>query len=139
ILVNLLLNAGEAIGENHGTITVRIGATDIDNPSAVGFVMAGDVKPGSYVSIEVSDNGCGMDETTQRKIFEPFFSTKFLGRGLGLAAVAGIIRSHPWGLTVESTPGVGSTFRVFLRAAETAQQAESTRSAPPKPLSGSAS
>src|SRR5581483_5895008 len=100
ILVNLLLNAGEAIGENHGTITVRIGATDIDNPSAVGFVMAGDVKPGSYVSIEVSDNGCGMDETTQRKIFEPFFSTKFLGRGLGLAAVAGIIRSHPWGLTV---------------------------------------
>jgi two-component system, cell cycle sensor histidine kinase and response regulator CckA len=92
------------------------------NPSSGGLAVAGNVRPGSYVFVEVRDTGCGMDDATQRQIFEPFFSTKFLGRGLGLAAVAGIIRTHEWGLTLQSASGEGSTFRVFLRAVSTEAQ-----------------
>jgi CheY-like chemotaxis protein len=79
--------------------------------------------PGRYISIEVTDSGCGMSDAIQTKIFEPFFTTKFLGRGLGLAAVAGIVRAHNWGVSVNSAPGEGSTFQVFLPAAATETRA----------------
>ena len=66
----------------------------------------------------VSDSGCGMDQQTQERIFDPFFTTKFAGRGLGLSAVLGIVRSHRGALTVESKPGDGATFSVFLPVSE---------------------
>ncbi len=116
VLMNLVINAGEAIGEgNPGRIAVATSMTDIEQP----FIDAagGDVAPGRYVCIEVSDTGSGMDEEQKSKIFDPFFTTKFTGRGLGLAAVAGILRTQRGGITVESEPGRGSTFRVYLPVA----------------------
>ncbi len=118
ILMNLVINAGEAIGEgNPGRVTVATSMADVEE----GFVdaMGEDVAPGRYVSIAVSDTGSGIDEEKKTRIFDPFFTTKFTGRGLGLAAVAGILRSHKGAITLESAPGRGSTFQVFLPAAET--------------------
>ncbi len=117
ILMNLLINAGEAIGEgNPGRVTVATSMADIEER----FVDATgeDVAPGRYVSIAVSDTGSGIDEEKRARIFDPFFTTKFTGRGLGLAAVAGILRSHKGAITLDSAPGHGSTFQVFLPAAE---------------------
>jgi two-component system, cell cycle sensor histidine kinase and response regulator CckA len=76
------------------------------------------VAPGRYVCIQVRDTGPGIGENEKRKIFDPFFTTKFTGRGLGLAAVAGILRSRKGGIALRSAPGQGTTFRVFLPAAE---------------------
>ena len=101
LIMNLATNAGEAI-ESHGTVTITTSARHPD--------------PEHQVVIEVRDTGCGMDEATRARIFDPFFTTKFTGRGLGLAAVLGIIRSHNGSISVESTPGGGSTFTVVLPA-----------------------
>jgi signal transduction histidine kinase/CheY-like chemotaxis protein len=117
ILMNLVINAGEAIGEgNTGRIAVSTGMSDLDGS----FVdaLGQDIAPGRYVSIEVSDTGSGIDESLAPRIFDPFFSTKFVGRGLGLAAVAGIVRSQKGAILVRTRPGSGSTFRVLFPTAE---------------------
>jgi PAS domain S-box-containing protein len=101
LIMNLLINGAEAIGENRpGKVAVTTATVERED--------------GSYVLLSVSDTGSGMDEETRLKIFDPFFTTKFTGRGLGLAAVLGIVRAHRGAITVESTPGQGSTFRVLL-------------------------
>jgi CheY-like chemotaxis protein len=113
ILSNLVLNAAEAIGEAAGTIRVRTEFRRVDRPEPA---QAGEVGPGNYVCLRVEDTGCGMDEETRRRIFDPFYTTKFTGRGLGLAAVAGIVRGHKGAIRVASTPGQGTSFTVFLPA-----------------------
>ncbi|MGE5570763.1 MAG: PocR ligand-binding domain-containing protein [Rhodospirillales bacterium] len=126
IVMNLVINAGEAIGEgNPGRITVSTSMTDIAEafPDAVGRPVA----PGRYVSLEVSDTGCGIAPDKLPSIFDPFFTTKFIGRGLGLSAVAGIVGPCRGGVIVESEPGRGSTFRVLLPAAESRTQAAAGR------------
>jgi two-component system, cell cycle sensor histidine kinase and response regulator CckA len=117
IVMNLVINAGEACADRGGTVSVATHEVQIapgDLPAVVG---ADEIEPGDYVALEVRDTGSGMDAKTMQRIFEPFFTTKFTGRGLGLAAVMGIVRSHRGGLHVESRPGQGSTFRVLLPAA----------------------
>ncbi len=115
VLMNLLINAGEAIGEGHpGRITIATSLTEIERT----FVdaLGAEVVPGRYVSIEVADTGAGIDAQTKERIFDPFFTTKFTGRGLGLAAVAGVLRSNKGAILLESVPGRGCTFRVLLPA-----------------------
>ena len=118
LVMNLIINAAEAIGDSAGTVTVKTGTADLDQSGARQPVAAGELHAGKYVVVEVWDTGCGMDEATRAKIFDPFFTTKFTGRGLGLAAALGIVRGHKGAIQVESAPGQGSTFRVLLPAAD---------------------
>jgi PAS domain S-box-containing protein len=109
VIVDLVMNALEAIREGSaGTISVRTSAIELDEGAL------SDVSAGKYVALDVLDTGCGMNEETQRKIFDPFFSTKFAGRGLGLAAVHGFVRSNGGSVEVDSAPGKGTRFRVLL-------------------------
>jgi CheY-like chemotaxis protein len=110
----LITNAAEAIGDCTGRITVQTGVRTLSERDLPLRATGAEVQPGRYALIEVTDSGRGMDQATIERIFDPFFSTKQSGRGLGLAATLGIIRSHGGALQVESDPGRGSTFRVLL-------------------------
>jgi PAS domain S-box-containing protein len=118
LIFNLVLNAGEALGERAGTVTVETGVRDLPAgaPAEPPF---GRLAPGRYVFAVVTDTGAGMDPATRARIFDPFFTTKFTGRGLGLAAALGIARAHHGAIRVESAPGRGSRFEVLLPAVET--------------------
>jgi CheY-like chemotaxis protein len=105
-------------------ILVRSGVQDVDERYVRSHPEAGELSFGEYVFLEVRDNGCGMDEATKAKIFDPFFSTKFVGRGLGLAAVAGIVRGHRGAITVSTAPGKGSSFTVLFPASLRARSVE---------------
>lgn len=118
VLANLIVNAMESFdAEKDGEIVLRTRRESVAHSHHRKFD-AGDVlPPGDYVVIEVSDNGSGMDEDTCARVFEPFFSTKFTGRGLGLSAVLGIVRQHNGALSVETGPGTGTAVSLFLPAA----------------------
>jgi signal transduction histidine kinase/CheY-like chemotaxis protein len=116
ILMNLVINASEAIGDQCGVIGIATGAMHCDRAYLAEAYLDEGLLPGLYIFLEVSDSGCGMTPETREKIFDPFFSTKFTGRGLGLAAVLGIVRGHRGAVKVYSEPGKGSTFKVLLRA-----------------------
>jgi PAS domain S-box-containing protein len=121
ILMNLVINAGEAIGESKpGRILVSTEICDLDCEMV--DALGAEVAPGRYVALEVTDTGPGMGEELKSRIFDPFFTTKFTGRGLGLAAVSGIVRSQKGAITVRTAPGQGSTFRVLLRAAQSGKR-----------------
>jgi two-component system, cell cycle sensor histidine kinase and response regulator CckA len=125
LAMNLIINAAEAI-EGDGLVTVSTTYRRTIPPGdRAGFMSEHDIA-GSYIALEVTDTGIGMDEQTRERIFDPFFSTKFLGRGLGLSAALGIVRGHNGAIRVKSTPGKGTTFEVMLPAA-TAVEAEDTR------------
>jgi CheY-like chemotaxis protein len=126
IVMNLVINGAEAIGDQPGTVHVSTSVKDMDGPSTGQMRGADELLPGLYVAIEVEDNGSGMDQSTMEQIFDPFFTTKFTGRGLGLAAALGIVRSHRGGIAVYSEPGRGSRFCVFLPATGTRAQARET-------------
>ena len=117
ILMNLVINSSEAIppGAN-GRIEVTTSTCEVSSETLMRHTHGDDVRPGRFVCLEVTDNGTGMDEATLPRIFDPFFSTKFTGRGLGLAAVQGIVRRCNGFIEVQSSRGAGSTFRVFLPA-----------------------
>lgn len=117
IAMNLVMNASEACGENGGRIVVRTGVVDVDHAYLATTYLSLPAAPGRYVFLEVSDGGAGMTPEILRRIFEPFYTTKFSGHGLGLSAVLGIVRSHRGAVKVESEHGRGTTFRVLLPAA----------------------
>jgi PAS domain S-box-containing protein len=114
VIMNLVINGGEAIGDKPGLVVVTSGVQEVDKQYADTVSGRSELKPGQYVVVEVNDSGNGMDEETLLKIFDPFFTTKFAGRGLGLAAVLGIVRGHKGALKVYSAPGKGSTFKLFF-------------------------
>jgi PAS domain S-box-containing protein len=120
VFMNLVLNAGEAVGSHDGLISVRTYVERVDEPYLRLHPEAAALRPGKYVCLEVRDTGCGMDDATKARIFDPFFTTKFTGRGLGLAAVSGIVRGHKGAITVRSAPGSGSCFTVLFPATEQA-------------------
>jgi CheY-like chemotaxis protein len=123
VVMNLLINAAEAIGDKSGLIAVQTGVRDLDKGHIDLELEDADIRPGRYVFLEVRDNGCGLDEATKARIFDPFFTTKFMGRGLGLAAVAGIVRAHRGAIKVSSTSDKGSSFLVLFPAGNRAAAA----------------
>ena len=114
VVMNLVINAAEALGPDGGYVRITTRCGKIENAAEFNGYMAEELAPGNYVVLEVLDNGAGMDETTIKQIFDPFFSTKTHGHGLGLAATLGIIRTHHGGIHVESEPGVGTKFTVLF-------------------------
>jgi two-component system, cell cycle sensor histidine kinase and response regulator CckA len=118
VIMNLIVNASEAIGERSGVISITVGLASCDAAYLKGCFGADQMQPGDYVYLEVADTGHGMDKATLDRVFDPFFSTKFTGRGLGLAAVLGIMRGHHGAIRVYSEPGRGTTFKLLLPASE---------------------
>lgn len=113
VLMNLCTNAAQAMGENQGVLEVTLDEVGLNQDDTSQFPH---LKPGTYLKLTVSDTGDGMDAEVMARIFDPFFTTKKHGEGtgMGLSVVHGIVNSHDGAITVESEPGAGSTFRVFL-------------------------
>jgi CheY-like chemotaxis protein len=117
ILMNLCTNSSYAMQENGGTLEINLSDVDLD------FKFTGQhsgVKPGKFIKLTVSDTGCGMSPEVSRRIFDPFFTTKKVGQGtgMGLSVVHGIVKSHGGAITVDSLPGQGTTFILYLPAIE---------------------
>jgi PAS domain S-box-containing protein len=111
VVMNLITNASDALDGGEGTITVTTDVVHLAGERGNGFLS---LPEGLYARLRVSDTGCGMTDETRSRIFDQFFTTKTEGRGLGLAAVHGIVRSHGGAIHVESAPGNGSTFEVWF-------------------------
>jgi PAS domain S-box-containing protein len=117
VVMNLMLNGAEAIVGRAGTVKVSTRARQLAEGAHEVVQPTGEpLAPGPYVELRVEDDGAGMSEDALPRIFEPFFTTKTTGRGLGLAAVQGIVRGHRGGIKVESTPGRGTTFTLLFPA-----------------------
>lgn len=125
VIINLVTNASEALGDEPGLIRLSTSVVHADEAYLKGTYLYEQQPEGDYVCLDVSDTGEGMTEDVLGKIFNPFFSTRFIGRGLGLASVLGIVRSHHGAIKVESAPGQGSKFRVLFPAASPDQESES--------------
>ena len=138
VVMNLIINAAEAIGDAEGEIDVKLTKVKITAEQPEKDHLGMIIPPGRYICFEVIDNGCGMDDETRRKIFEPFYTTKFTGRGLGMSAVLGIITAHNGALQLESQPGQGTTFKVYLPVQiSSSESGEAHRKAVPAPWLGS--
>lgn len=124
-IVNLLANAVESLGKGPGAVSLGVRIQQVDQKYIHRRLKHSDIAPGTFVRIEVRDTGHGIEESIRHKIFEPFFSTRFAGRGLGLAAVAGIVRMHKGAIHVDSTPAEGTTVVVLLPAMPLAKPAAS--------------
>jgi len=126
VALNLLTNASEAIGDGGGEIVLMVQVLECSAETLSEMDFSEGLEPGSYVALRVSDTGIGMDEATRKKIFEPFYSTKFAGRGLGLAAVVGIVRAHGGGIQIETEPGRGTSISVLFPPSASGAQEETS-------------
>ena len=113
-VMSLITNASEAIGKEQGEIYVSLSNVTIKTGKTVKDHFGEIIPAGTYLCLEVTDTGCGMDKETRRRIFEPFYTTKFAGRGLGMSALLGILRAHKGAIQLLSQPEKGSTFKVYL-------------------------
>ena len=116
IIMNLVINASEAIGDKSGVIAITTGCMDCDRNYLKDVWLDENLTDGLYIYLEIADTGCGMGKETLSKLFDPFFTTKFTGRGLGMAAVLGIVRGHKGAIKVYSEPDKGTSFKVLLPA-----------------------
>jgi PAS domain S-box-containing protein len=132
IVMNLVTNASDAIGDRDGLIRVITRRMTLEGELAV----SGSLPEGDYLSLEVSDNGCGVSPETQGRVFDPFFTTKSAGRGLGLAVVSGIVRGLGGAIRLTSEPGRGSTFQILLPCVETTGRAASGAMSTTKEFTG---
>ena len=130
VVFNLILNGSEALEDRPGTVAVGVRREERD---AIRSVVGEETLPaGRYVCLEVADDGVGMDAETAARVFDPFFTTKFAGRGLGLASVLGIVRGHGGALELDTAPGEGTTFRVYLP--ESHRRAAAAEAEPEPPM-----
>ncbi|MGI9605944.1 MAG: ATP-binding protein, partial [Acidimicrobiales bacterium] len=116
VVLNILTNASEALHDTTGRISVSTTAGTVTSEDLQHFLIGDDLEPGEYVSFEVTDNGCGMDPSMLPLIFDPLYTTKFAGHGLGMAAVGGIMRVHHGGIDISTQPGKGTTVRALFPA-----------------------
>ncbi|MCX5809739.1 MAG: PAS domain S-box protein, partial [Proteobacteria bacterium] len=115
VLTNLVTNAWEAVGEDGGSIHLRVKmVSPAEIPAVHCYPLDWQPRENAYACLEVTDTGCAIAGKDIENLFDPFFSSKFTGRGLGLPVVLGIVRAHGGAVTVESEPGQGTTFRVFF-------------------------
>jgi len=119
VIMNLVINASEAIEHDQGNIVMHTGVMDVDAAYLENTHIHDPLPAGRYVFLEISDDGCGMNDEVQKKLFDPFFTTKFTGRGLGMSAILGIVRGHKGAIKVYSEAGKGTTFKVLFPAAST--------------------
>jgi PAS domain S-box-containing protein len=118
VVMNLITNASEAIGDTEGTIAITTAVTRCTEEDLQRSQLEEKPEPGEFILLEIRDTGCGMDEETKKRAFDPFFSTKFTGRGLGMSAVLGIVQGHRGALELESEVGKGTTIRLLFPVAE---------------------
>ncbi|WP_243383743.1 PAS domain S-box protein [Geothrix alkalitolerans] len=133
VIMNLVTNASDAIGDREGTIHITTSARDLDVSTLRNEFRLETPRPGRHVLLEVEDTGCGMMPEVMDRIFDPFFTTKAAGRGLGLSAMLGILRGHGAGLNITSQVGRGSRFRLCFPAADEAPASRSRQASQPEP------
>ncbi|MDP1831731.1 MAG: response regulator [Geothrix sp.] len=131
VIMNLVTNAADAIGDRDGTIRLTTGSLHLDRSYLDQVFQGQELPPGTYVSLEVSDTGCGMASEVMGRIFEPFFTTKVAGRGLGLSATMGILKGHRAGMRIYSEPGRGTTFKLLFPTSEVKREEEAAQTAAP--------
>jgi CheY-like chemotaxis protein len=133
VLVNLCTNAAHAMEDEGGVLEISLAELTIDPETAA---TTADLKPGDYLRLTVSDTGHGIDPTTLERIFDPYFTTKAVGKGsgLGLAVVHGIVKRHEGAIMVNSQPGVGTSFHVYFPKVEslTAREVDGVEKPLPK-------
>ncbi|MDO9018471.1 MAG: PAS domain S-box protein [Deltaproteobacteria bacterium] len=132
VVLSLVSNASDAIGERAGEVTVATSVVRADDDFLADTFVDDRLAAGDYVCLEVTDDGQGMSADTVGRIFDPFYTTKFVGRGLGLAAVLGILRGHKGAINVQSEPGVGTTLRAYFPVSAAAPEAPAPRAELPR-------
>ncbi|MCB1684630.1 MAG: hypothetical protein KDI31_09095, partial [Pseudomonadales bacterium] len=115
VIVNLVLNAAEALGGKPGRIRIRTDLVTLQARQIGRLIQGRDLHPGRYVCISVTDDGVGIEEAALNRIFDPFFTSKKEGRGLGLSAVRGYVESSGGGLAISSRVGAGTSVRLYLQ------------------------
>ncbi len=136
VILNLITNASDALEGESGVISVSTGSHYCDLEYLEEIRLGRELRPGDYTYVEVSDTGCGMSEKTKRRLFDPFFTTKLTGRGLGMAAVLGIIRGHEGAIEIDSTEGEGTSIKVLLPASEKTHATETAARVPESAVAG---
>ncbi len=132
VVMNLITNSVEAIGDRPGLITLSAKAESFSRDELKDFHGDSNLSSGSFACLEITDNGSGMDSETISRVFEPFFSTKFTGRGLGMAAVFGIIKGHQGAIKINSEPGRGTQVMVlFPTTDDKPAKSDAVKSQPP--------
>ena len=124
LVENLVINAAEAIGDEGGAVTLATGTVCYDPDASQVLLQAGELSKGNYAFLDVADTGCGMNSETLARVLDPFFTTKFTGRGLGLAAVLGIVRAHCGGIAIKSEPGKGTSIRILFPSVSESMESE---------------